>query len=608
MRRYENVAFTVLLMGIIFFALVQINLFFPRVPVDDLSQVDLSRNQLYLLEGGQTGWDGAGRQTLRFTLRWDGGGCLFVPKAGDGTLTVNGVAGDELQDGKQRLLQLSHVPAPDHVYEVVITSRGGPFSWYGACVCLGSLPAVSSCIGSQLISRYLMAGICVCVLVSSLALYGWKRSEKYLFWLALYSILLLLRTQDALGLGFLVGTDSPLFLAVDHFVTSSPLFQLLFHGGAACLHYQVFKHYLSPRLFGKPILVYILAAALIRFLGSFWAPAALPTTFLFFGVLYGCYLICTQKDRDISELERHILSAAWAFSAMLQFFFLLNVQGLVPYGDLGLRYHIPPIQTCIYMIGFFLVACRRFSLKFQEADDLNQHLEAVIREKSKEQTAFIRSMLHNLKTPLFSLSGYADMARESLEAAPADTGRYLDKINEKTQYVSSLIDHVFFLTQMDTNQVVFQRVPVQLDQLLRAVADSALLKGREKSVRVSLSADPDAQCIGDPLYLQQAFQNIADNAVEHMDEGGTLSISARSVDSQWEITFRDDGCGIAPQELTAIFDRYYSNRHGKRASSGLGLTIAKEIVERHGGAIGVESVQGQGAAFTVTLPRRSEEG
>ncbi len=514
--------------------------------------------------------------------------------------------GNELQDGKQRLLQLSHVPTSDRVYEVELKSRAGPFSWYGACVCLGSLPAVNACVSSLIISRYLVAGICVCILVSSLALYAWKKSEKYLFWLALYAILLLLRVQDALGLGLFVGTDSPLFLAVDRFVTSSSLFQLLFHGGAACLHYQVFKHYLSPRLLGKPILVYILVAALIRFLGSFRAPAALPTTFLFFGVLYGCYLVCTQKDRNLSGLDRHILSVAWVLSAMLQLFFLLNVQGLVPLGDLGLRYHIPPIQTCIYMIGFFLVACRRFALKFQETDDLNQHLEAVIQEKAKEQTAFIRSMLHNLKTPLFSLVGYADMAQESLASSPADTGRCLDKIDEKAQYVSGLIDHVFFLTQMDANQVVFQRLPVQLGQILRAVADSAGLKGREKGTRIDLTADPDAQCIGDPLYLQQAFQNLADNAVEHMASGGTLTISARRVDEQWEISFRDDGCGIAPEELTVIFDRYYSNRHGKRASSGLGLTIAKEIVERHGGVIGVESVQGQGATFTVTLPQSSE--
>ncbi len=608
MRRFETMIFTFVLMVVMLFGMVRINQAFPRAPVDDLSGVDLSQNQLYLLEGGETGWDEAGRQTFRFTLRWGGGGCLYVPKAREATLTVNGVEGNELNNSKQRLLQLSHVPAPDHVYEVEIRSRSGALSRNAACVCLGSLAAVSACVSSTVISRHLMAGICVCVLVSSLALYGWKKSEKYLFWLALYAALLALCTQDALGLGFFVGTDSPLFLAVNRFVNSNDFFRFLLKGTSACLHYQVFKHYLSPRLFGKPILVYILAADLIEFLGSFWAPAVIPTTYLFYGVLYGCYLICTQKDRNISELDRHILSTAWGFSAILRIFRELNVHGLIPYGNLGLRILIPPIQTCIYMIGFFLVACRRFALKFQEADDLNQHLEAVIQEKAKEQTAFIRSMLHNLKTPLFSLVGYADMARESLSSSPADTGRYLDKIDDKAQYVSSLIDHVFFLTQMDANQVVFQRVPVQLDQLLRAVADSALLKGREKSVQVSLSADPDAQCIGDPLYLQQAFQNIADNAVEHMSEGGTLSISAKLADGQWEIVFRDDGCGIAPQELTVIFDRYYSNRHGGRSSSGLGLTIAREIVERHGGTIGVESVQGQGATFTVTLPRRSEEG
>lgn len=229
-----------------------------------------------------------------------------------------------------------------------------------------------------------------------------------------------------------------------------------------------------------------------------------------------------------------------------------------------------------------------------------------MQEKTREQSLFIRSMLHNLKTPLFSLTGYADMAADSL-AHPADAQRYLAKVSEKAQYVSHLLDRLFLLMQMDAKQVVFQSVPVQLNELLESVAEAAALKGSEKGTRISLSAESDAFCMGDPLYLQQAFQNLADNAIEHVAPNGSLTITLRRQPQGWCIVFTDDGCGIPIEDLPRIFDRYYSNHHGKRSSSGLGLTITKEIIQRHNGSIGVTSHPQKGTSFTVRLPLLPEE-
>jgi len=608
MSRAKHMFVTLLVMGLIFLALLWVNLSAPRVDVNRLRAEEIPQGELVLLEGGRLVPNDQGGESLYFTLRWEGDGCLFVPIAWENALLVNGVEWNGLADRKQRLFQFSDAPSPDHIYEVELRSAGKPLGGYGKCVYLGPLPAVSACISSLIISRYVMSGACCCILIFSLVLYAWKRSETYLFWLAIYAAMALMRALDGLGIGLLFGRDSAIYLFLDHLSIGSTLFQILYQLVEAYFAYQVMKCFLSAKLLDRSIMVYIVIAGILQAAGVVWLGSEFYPALLYYLVLHTCHFLCIEKDRTIAPLDQYVLSLAWASTVGIQMFFMLTTNGYAPCGAIGLKVHPQPIFSCIYIIAFFVIACRRFALKFQEADDLNQHLEAVIQEKAKEQTAFIRSMLHNLKTPLFSLVGYADMARESLATSPADTGRYLDKIDQKAQYVGSLIDHVFLLTQMDANQLVFQRLPVQLDQILRAVADSALLKGREKGVQVRLAADPDAQCIGDPLYLQQAFQNIADNAVEHMDPGGTLDISARRVGEQWEIAFRDDGCGIAPQELTVIFDRYYSNRHGGRSSSGLGLTIAKEIVERHGGAIGVESVPGQGATFTVTLPRCSEEG
>ena len=145
-------------------------------------------------------------------------------------------------------------------------------------------------------------------------------------------------------------------------------------------------------------------------------------------------------------------------------------------------------------------------------------------------------------------------------------------------------------------------MPVHLDEVLRAVEESARLKGTEKGAAIHLTTPKDAFYIGDPLYLQQAFQNIADNAVEHVGPGGWLNIAIAGTEEGWRATFADNGCGILPEDLPKIFDRYYSNRRGRRSSSGLGLTIAREIVERHGGTITVHSCLEQGTMFTITLP------
>lgn len=603
MRRYWNGIFSLLLMGVLFLALIRINADSPRVDVKDLGMAGLPEGRLVLLEGGEIRKNGYGGESLFCTVHWEGTGCLFLPKAGGNTLWVNGREWDDLRDGKLRLFQFSDAPAPDGEYHVEVRSVGRTLDRYGRCIYLGPLSAVSACVSSQIVSRYMVTGICFCVLVFSLVLYTWKHSEKYLFWLALYAFLMLLRTQDALGTGIFLGEDSAVFQALDRFVTTSGVFRMIYQALSAFLNYQVLKHFLSARILGRSIMLYIIAADLIQAVGSLWLGRNLHLALLYFGVLYACQIVCIEKDRTLPWLERHTLSAAWVLTVVFQMFFTLSSYGVIPNGDIGLQFHIPPIVSCMYMIAFFVVACRRFAMKFQEADDLNAHLEATVREKTKEQTAFIRSMLHNLKTPLFSLVGYTDMAAESLESDPALANHYLAKVSAKAQYVSGMLDHLFLLTQMDANQMVFQQVPVRLEELLHAVEESARLKGKEKGVTVTLAAPGDAFCLGDPLYLQQAFQNLADNAVEHVEAGGHLDIRAAGGEKTWTVTFADNGLGIAPEELPKIFDRYYSNHHGKRSSSGLGLTITKEIVEHHGGTITAQSCPEQGAEFTVTLPR-----
>lgn len=594
------------LMLLLFFELTQINAASPRVSAEDASSLSLSQNQLVLLEGGTIEKNPYGGESLYLSLDWADGGCLFLPKANHHILIINGVEWDDLSDDKLRLFQFQNAPAADHHYEIEIRSAGSRLDHYGSQLYLGPLSAVSACVSSQIVSRFVVTGICFCVLLFSAVLYAWKRSETSLFWLTLYAFCMLLRTQDALGIGLIIGTESPVFQALDHFVTTSSIFRLIYLIMSAWLNYQVLLHFLNGCLFGRPIILYIASAALIQFFAKcLWGPS-LALELFYFIILYSCQIACIQKDPHLSALEQNTLSSAWVLTVVFQLFYTLSCNGILPAGDVGLKFHIPPLVSCIYLVAFFILACRRFAIKFQEADDLNAHLESIVQEKTREQSLFIRSMLHNLKTPLFSLTGYADMAADSI-TRPADAQRYLTKVSEKAQYVSHLLDRLFLLMQMDAKQVVFQSIPVQMGELLESVVDAAALKGSEKGIQTSLSTVPNAYCMGDPLYLQQAFQNLADNAVEHLAQNGQLEITLRKTAQLWCIAFTDNGCGIPIEDLPRIFDRYYSNHYGKRSSSGLGLTITKEIIQRHDGTITVASRPEKGTVFTVKLPCPQED-
>ena len=286
MRRFTYAVFTFALMVLLLWSLVQINAASPRVNLAELRSEELPMDRLVLLEGGEVAVNAQGGQSRRFTLYWEEDGCLFVPKAAGNRLFVNGVEWDDLKDRKLRLFQFSDAPSADHIYEVELRSAERTLRGFRGTVYIGPLSAVSACVSSQVISRYVVTGICLCILIFSMMLYTWKRSETYLLWMAAYALLMLLRTQDAIGIGWIVGKDSALFQALDRFVTSSAIFRMLYHALFTYLNYQVLKRFLSAKLFGHPILAYILAADVFQMLGYLWLGDGLIIALSFFFVLF----------------------------------------------------------------------------------------------------------------------------------------------------------------------------------------------------------------------------------------------------------------------------------------------------------------------------------
>lgn len=531
--------------------------------------------------------------------------CVFQPKANGVSLSVNGVPSEYFGMREQNLFMLSLLSPEDGRYRIELSGdRSGNLN--DVSLFLGTLDKIISCQSTLFFSRFLALGINVFVGLLALTLYFKKRSETYLKALALFAFLRLfsaLYLTVAHVLQRFAPALSGLYMSLYH-LSVGQWFSFLFF---ALLQFRVLCSF-APTRIGRVSLFLPIALASLPMLFFPAGSRGFQLLRLFAsGVAALCYLLSLYQMEPGSRFRSAVLAAALALSTASLFFVQLSQCDLVAYGALNLRVHLSILQTCVYPAAYLLIACDRFAEKFREADALNAELEGRIQESTRQHTLFIRSMLHNLKTPLFSLSGYSDMAAASVRTEPARCETFIAKIKENSVYVGHLLDQLFLLTQMDARQVEFQKINVDLSGLLENVCDATRLAAGKKGVGVSSQLEEGLLVYGDALYLQQALQNIADNAVIHTPEGGSITVSAEKTGDGCAVRIADTGCGISTEELPRIFDRYYSNRHGGRSSSGLGLTISKMLIEANGGTVSVESREGQGTCFTVRLPGQREE-
>jgi two-component system NtrC family sensor kinase len=148
-----------------------------------------------------------------------------------------------------------------------------------------------------------------------------------------------------------------------------------------------------------------------------------------------------------------------------------------------------------------------------------------------------------------------------------------------------------------------KKKPTDLNRVLEETLTLLVSQAAFHNIRIRQELAPDLPCVlTDASQIKQVFMNLVINASEAMPEGGDLVLSTRAANRHVEASFRDSGVGIAPENLTRIFDPFFSSKKGGHGT-GLGLAVSYSIVERHGGEIEVESAPGRGATFIVRLPR-----
>jgi two-component system, OmpR family, sensor histidine kinase KdpD len=245
-------------------------------------------------------------------------------------------------------------------------------------------------------------------------------------------------------------------------------------------------------------------------------------------------------------------------------------------------------------------ALAELSALAEERDRMQaEAIEAEALRRSDElKTALLRSVSHDLRTPLTSMIA-AGAALDSPTATPAERHELSEAIVEEGQRLSRLVENLLDVSRLESGAAEPHREPVDVAELLEVARDS-VGRGREL---VRLGLEPRLpELRADPAQLERAFANLFENAIRHGD-GRPVMVRSRVAGDRLDLRVVDQGPGIAEAEWERIFEPFYRGANGAaaRSGTGLGLAIAKGFVEANGGEIAVESLPGQGTSFVVSF-------
>jgi len=273
-----------------------------------------------------------------------------------------------------------------------------------------------------------------------------------------------------------------------------------------------------------------------------------------------------------------------------------------------------------FLLGGMLFINQKFAHQFTESERLAQHLDEQISERTRElelvqaeRQSMILNITHDLRTPLFVIKNCLGVVEENPQALP----EMLPILQQRSEFVSSLTEDLFLLVKLEEGKLMLNQQREDLSQLLEELSRMSFIQAEEKKIRLTQDLLPEVYVWGDRVRLQQIFQNLITNAFHYTPSGGEISVRmellAKDVVILEEgeadfpgyvrVTVRDSGKGISPADAEHIFDRYFHTKaENKHDSSGLGLSIAKELTLLHHGTIDFTSEEGEGTEFCVTLP------
>lgn len=243
---------------------------------------------------------------------------------------------------------------------------------------------------------------------------------------------------------------------------------------------------------------------------------------------------------------------------------------------------------------------------FHEIEDKSQQLEIA----SKHKTQFLANMSHELRTPLNAILGYTELILDNIYGDMPDKMRaVLERVQINGKHLLGLINDVLDLSKIEAGQLTLSLTDYSLRDIVHAVVVAVESLATEKDLALNVEVAPDLPIgRGDERRLAQVLLNLVGNAIKFTDRG-SVSIKASAADGTFTVTVRDTGPGISADHQVKIFEEFAqadTSSTRKKGGTGLGLSISKRIIELHHGRVWVESVLGEGATFSFTVPVRVE--
>ncbi len=330
-------------------------------------------------------------------------------------------------------------------------------------------------------------------------------------------------------------------------------------------------------------------------------------------------LLTWSQGLTQTDLQDTSSSLTRFVNEMLLLFFNISRETLDEIHSLQLISILLPIISYIYEKAAQFEIQVRVNFISQKLADVESSLEKLDRSKSD----FIAVAAHELKTPLTLIEGYASMLRESVEHnhAHAQDTILLDGIQKGAVRLRGIIDDMIDVSLIDNDLMKLNFQPMWLNRLFSVLLEETRPILEERRLKMEISAFPGSSemTFGDPERILQVFRNVVSNAIKFTPDGGNIYITGRKLPGFIEVVVEDTGIGIAPEDQPYIFEKFTQIGNASLHSSGktkfkgggpgLGLRIARGIIEAHGGAIWVES-EGcdeehcPGTLFHILLPCR----
>ncbi len=242
---------------------------------------------------------------------------------------------------------------------------------------------------------------------------------------------------------------------------------------------------------------------------------------------------------------------------------------------------------------------------------IGEQLDALEKTDSLRRE-MVAHVSHDLRTPLATLHGYIETLKlKDAELDPAERERYLAVALDQSERLRRLVGDLFELAKLDAREQAPVCEPVSLAELVNDIAQKFQLEARRNGATIEIDAGDALPMVNaDIALVERVLENLIDNALSHSPDGGAIRIPVAANGESVRVTVSDSGPGIAPEHLPRVFDRFYQagNAHRGTAHAGLGLAIAKRIVELHGARLEVESTLGHGTAFSFQLPACTAAG